>query len=57
MSRPCIRPILLLVALSAHGGAGPASAQSTGVDRVEEDWELVIAEPDYVAVGPQITTT
>jgi hypothetical protein len=33
-------------------------AQShTEADRVEEDWELVVAAPDFVAVGPQITTS
>ena len=25
-------------------------------DQVEEDWQVVIAEPDPLAVGPQITT-
>ncbi|CAN5902709.1 hypothetical protein BH23PLA1_BH23PLA1_21510 [soil metagenome] len=31
-------------------------AQSGTVDRIEEDWELVIESPDVSAVGPQITT-
>src|SRR5690348_6875547 len=26
-------------------------------DRVEEDWELVIATPDTVGAGPQMTTS
>lgn len=36
-----------------------ASAQDDGLpipDRVEEDWEVVIAQPDRVAQGPQLTT-
>jgi hypothetical protein len=33
----------------------PAAAQQ--VVRVEEDWELVLGEPDPVIVGPQVTTT
>lgn len=33
------------------------STPPPGFDRVEEDWELVIAAPDIEAVGPQITTT
>lgn len=28
-----------------------------GIDAVEEDWELVLAEPDVVGCGPQVTTT
>lgn len=27
------------------------------IDRVEEDWELVVEHPDVPAAGPQITTT
>lgn len=33
---------------------GPAAAR---VDRVEEDWELDVAEPDASRMGPQVTTT
>jgi hypothetical protein len=38
--------------------AGTASAASSAVDpdRVEEDWQLVVANPDPLGVGPQITT-
>src|SRR5579864_5748369 len=37
---------------------GSASAQApAATDRIEEDWELVIATPDLVAAGPQITTS
>lgn len=38
--------------------AATASAGSSAVDpdRVEEDWELVVANPDPLGVGPQITT-
>lgn len=42
----------------AVGGLGthvPAVGQE--VVQVEEDWELVLGEPDAVMVGPQVTTT
>jgi hypothetical protein len=43
-------------------GPAPSAVFWTGtaigpIDRVEEDWELVLASPDIVACGPQITTT
>lgn len=36
---------------------GQTQTQSTLPDRVEEDWELVIATPDPAAAGPQIATS
>ena len=42
----------------ATGGATTAApVAAVGFDRVVEDWELVIEQPDLVAEGPQITTT
>jgi hypothetical protein len=51
-----------LLVLMAFGIAiGPSWARPGGTvllpDQVEEDWQLVVAEPDSVAVGPQITTS
>lgn len=47
---------LLVVAVVAIGlAAAPVTAQN--VVRVEEEWELVLGEPDSNSVGPQIATT
>jgi hypothetical protein len=35
---------------------GMAQAPGTPPDQIEEDWQVVIANPDSTAVGPQITT-
>ena len=43
------------VVLGVLGVGLPTTAQE--VVRVEEDWELVLGEPDPVMVGPQVTTT
>ncbi|WP_169977834.1 hypothetical protein [Tautonia rosea] len=50
---------LLAVAWIATAGAWNAAAQSptSPIDRVEEDWELIIIAPDAIAEGPQITTS
>jgi hypothetical protein len=37
------------------GMVGTAAAQN--VVKVEEDWELVVSEPDVPSVGPQVTTS
>ena len=40
-------------------GASPSMAQTVNgavADRVEEDWEVVIGDPDPDSTGPQITT-
>lgn len=36
---------------------GLAAAADTDVVRVEEDWELVLTEPDVATVAPQVTCT
>jgi hypothetical protein len=35
----------------------PVLAQGNNVLKVEEDWELVLTEPDVLTVAPQVTTT
>lgn len=47
--------VAVCLALGVLGACLPVSAQE--VVRVEEDWELVLGEPDPVIVGPQVTTT
>jgi len=48
--------LLLLLSLIVPAPPEPARAFNP-IDRVEEDWELVILQPDVPAAGPQITTT
>jgi hypothetical protein len=43
-----------LLALTAP--VGMAQVPGTPPDQIEEDWQVVIANPDATAVGPQITT-
>jgi hypothetical protein len=55
-------PLALMLALVATPAGAPAQDPASAtppppVDRVEEDWELVIAEPAPAEEGPQITTT
>jgi hypothetical protein len=60
MSRPNISRAfgpILAVAWIGWAGPTPAEAQEPAFDRVEEDWELIIDQPDLLAEGPQITTT
>jgi hypothetical protein len=45
--------LMLAVVLAARAD-GDGSGQA--IDRVEEDWQLVVEQPDIEAVGPQITT-
>ena len=51
--------MITLTTLTPHSSR-VAKATSTTLptvaDMVEEDWELVIGDPDPIAVGPQITT-
>jgi hypothetical protein len=57
MNRLHLRLACLFSALAVIGARD--AAQGVGVsiaNRVEEDWQIVIANPDPVAVGPQITT-
>jgi hypothetical protein len=46
----------LVLAASGLIGTGDGVAVPSGVTRVEEDWELVVGEPDVANCGPQITT-
>lgn len=46
---------LMLAVFLAARADGDGSGQA--IDRVEEDWQLVVAQPDIEAVGPQITTS
>jgi hypothetical protein len=47
---------LVLAALSLPGSMGLGQSSPVLPDRVEEDWQLVIASPNPDEVGPQITT-
>lgn len=50
--------MLLAAAVLAFPAAGAlADTPTPPADRVEEDWELVIASPDVDGVGPQVTTS
>lgn len=55
---PASRPLNFFLASLCLGLlAGFArTAEAQNVVKVEEDWELVVAEPDIPSVGPQITT-
>ncbi len=48
--------LLLMIGLVPAGSLAPRDATPV-IDRVEEDWELVIRSTDVTAAGPQITTT
>ncbi len=52
------RSIIVLAAVFLALPCTPAPAQSptTVPDQVEEDWQVVVATPDVLGVGPQITT-
>src|SRR5215210_2681070 len=43
-----------LLALAAPGAFAQSAPQP---DRVEEDWEVVVGNPDPVGVGPQMSTS
>lgn len=53
-----MRPFLCAAAAAILAAALAARADGDGpaIDRVEEDWQLVVDQPDVEAVGPQITT-
>jgi hypothetical protein len=59
MSTPRRTLAALLFAAAALIASGHAALAQTAqpIDRVEEDWELVIEEPDVDGAGPQVTTT
>jgi hypothetical protein len=52
ISLPTLVAAALLLGLTPSDRAQAPSPP----DRIEEDWELVVARPDLVQVGPQITT-
>src|SRR5262245_34396513 len=50
---------VLVAALSATAVVSLASVQAqlpTLIDQVQEDWKVIVTNPDISAVGPQITT-
>ena len=47
---------ILLMAITLAGSIGRGQTPSNPIDRVEEDWVLVIGSPNPDEVGPQITT-
>lgn len=53
--------LIAAVALGATSVSPPAQATTpaalAGIDRVEEDWEVVVANPSPNEAGPQMTTT
>jgi hypothetical protein len=53
----CWAPVLAALVLTASAPDLRAQGTTTAIDRVEEDWILVIASPDALAEGPQITTS
>ncbi len=48
---------LLVLSLALALGQGAFAQSPQAIDRVEEDWELVVGMPDLVSAGPQLTTT
>jgi hypothetical protein len=48
--------ITAAISLAVAGGSAIADGPNIAADKVEEDWQLVIATPDVDGVGPQITT-
>ncbi|MBX6314915.1 MAG: hypothetical protein IRY99_18660 [Isosphaeraceae bacterium] len=51
------RLAVFLILVLDLAGTTWAQVSAPVIDRVEEDWELTIAEPDVAGAGPQITTT
>jgi hypothetical protein len=53
------KPAILTLALAVLGFPinGILAQSPVAPDQVEEDWQLVVATPDIVGVGPQITTS
>src|SRR5262249_50754347 len=49
--------LMLTLAIVAFPVGGILAEAPAVPDQVEEDWLLVIGNPDYVGVGPQITTS
>jgi hypothetical protein len=57
MRRAFVAPLLVILALGLTAGPSRAQVGPPLPDHVEEDWVLVVASPDVVEVGPQITTS
>src|SRR5262249_19730384 len=51
-----MRSVAFLATLALAGSIGLGQTTSGPPDRVEEDWQVVIAAPNPDEVGPQITT-
>jgi hypothetical protein len=49
--------LLCLTAVPFSLALGTSVLDTPAADRIEEDWELVVASPDSSLVGPQITMT
>jgi hypothetical protein len=56
MRSRAIKAAILATTIALTGSIGLGQTSSNPIDRVEEDWVLVIGTPDSTAVGPQITT-
>jgi hypothetical protein len=54
----CGLSLCVFLFLGGSPPTGPAAPSGLdGVTRVEEDWQLVLGDPDNLGCGPQITTT
>jgi hypothetical protein len=51
-----MKTMLLLATIALVGSIGLGQTSSTTIDRVEEDWQVVIASPNPTEIGPQLTT-
>jgi hypothetical protein len=51
--------VVAVAAIAAAVSGDGLRAQGGGSDvyRIEEDWELVVGDPDYILDGPQVTCT
>jgi hypothetical protein len=49
--------LLGLLSVGLTGAAVRADGDSSRIVRIEEDWELVLGEPDAANVAPQVTTS
>lgn len=56
MRSAAIKTTMLVATIALAGSIGLGQTPSNPIDRVEEDWALVIGTPDPDEVGPQITT-
>jgi hypothetical protein len=56
MQSTLIKTVTLLATFALAGSIGLGQTPSPPPDKVEEDWQIVIASPNPNEVGPQITT-